>query len=320
MDHGPLKVLFVQAAHTATDDRVAYHQRVSLEQAGYWCDYVFVSDTIKTDPDIIICDNPVAIRYARQRFGRHIPLIYDVTEWYPSKKNLHNVSWLLRPLKWCVLLLASLWAGCTADAFIFGEYHKARPFRFFFPRKKHLLLPYYPSLRYVNPLPPRRIDDELRLFYAGPQTEEKGFLRAQELARICEQRLPDKKVIFTAVEGLPFEEFCQQIARQDIFLDLRDNDAENTRCLPIKLFYYLAAGRPVIYSDLKAIRHGVPEIVSDSLVVPNDLQRAADIICAYAASPERYQAVCKRNRQLAEDHYNWDAQSGRFVQFVEQLA
>ncbi len=314
-----MKILFLQAVHTETDDRVAYHQRVSLEQAGHVCDYASISDDIKTIPDVVICDTPVAIKYARQKLGRHIPIIYDVTEWYPSKKNMRNVPCLLKPLKCCILVLANIWAGCVSNAFIFGEYHKARPFRCLFPWKKYLLLPYYPSLTYIQPSPPCPIDNELRLFYAGPKTKEKGYYRAQQVAHLCETRMPDKKIVFTAVEGLTFEDFCRQITHQDLFLDLRDNDMENTRCLPIKLFYYLAAGRPVVYSDLKAIRHSVPNIINDSLVAPNDLERAADRICDCVSSTEHYQTLCMRNRKLAENIYNWELQSERFVQFVEQV-
>ena len=82
----------------------------------------------------------------------------------------------------------------------------------------------------------------------------------------------------------------------------------------------MAAGRPVIYSDLKAIRKSVPEIVNHSLVQPKDEERAAEIICNLVAQPEEYQSICMRNRQLIEEKYNWDKQSQNFVQFVEQIA
>lgn len=301
------------------DDRVGFHQRVSLEQAGHICAFASYVSPRAPIPDRIICDTPKAIRIARKAFGRKVQIIYDVTEWYPSKKYLWNVPAWRKPLMFCAMIGASLWAGCATNAFIFGEAHKAKPFRRLFPWKKYLFLPYYPSLQYIPSSAPRPIEDEVRLFYAGPKTQEKGYFRAIEVAKKCETKMPGKKVVFTAVEGVSFEDFCREITLHDFCLDLRDNDFENTRCLPIKLFYYLAAGKPVVYSDLKAIRHGVPEIVNDSLVDPDDIERAADSIVALTSSPEKYLAICRRNRELAESTYNWESQHERFVQFVEQL-
>ena len=182
-----------------------------------------------------------------------------------------------------------------------------------------MLLPYYPLLKYIPQTKPHDLINQVRLFYAGPKTEEKGFFRVRELVRLCEEKIPGTQIVLTVVNGLRYEEFCAELAKHDIFLDLRHADIENTRCLPIKLFYYLAAGRPVIYSDLKAIRQGVPEIVEDSLVRPNDIQKAAVMVCELVKHPAKYTAICNRNRQLAEKRYNWESQKEAFVQFIQSL-
>jgi len=54
-----------------------------------------------------------------------------------------------------------------------------------------------------------------------------------------------------------YSDFTGQINETDIFLDLRKVTFENNHSLPIKLFYYAALGRPVIFSDLKAVRRDV---------------------------------------------------------------
>lgn len=311
-----MRVLFLQTAHMQDDDRVNYHQRVNLERAGLSCAFAASPVEEKECPDVVICDTPKAIWESRKAFKQRAKIIYDITEWYPSKKNLRNEPRWLRPFKWCVLVLANFYAGCAADAFIFGEEYKAKPFRTLFPRKHALDLPYYPSLQYIHPTIPSEIKEKVRLFYAGPQTKEKGYHRVQLVAQRCQSKLPDKDIVLTEISQVPFEEFCSVITQADFFLDLRDDDVENTHCLPIKLFYYMAAGRPVIYSDLKAIRHGVPEIAEDSLVKPGDITRAADMICDYVNHPDRYRQIGKRNRDLIEQKYNWEIQNTRFVQFV----
>lgn len=315
-----MKILFLQTAHSEYDDRVHYHQRACLEQVGHTCAFASSAKGIKDIPDVVICDTPRAIQMARRRFGYKAAVVYDITEWYPSKKNLRNTTRWQRPIKWCVLACVNLYAGWAADAFIFGEHYKALPFRILFAWKRSLLLPYYPLLRYVQASKPTSLSHEVRLFYAGKRTLEKGFFRAQQVAKICQSLLPDRNVEFTAIDGLSFEDFCREITCHDFFLDLRSADAENTRCLPIKLFYYMAAGRPVIYSDLKAIRRGVHEIADDSLVKPTDLECAAKMICALVEQPERYKMICERNRHLIENKYNWDLQNDDFVRFITNLS
>ena len=314
-----MKVLFFQTVHTADDDRIRYHQRVSLEQAGHTCSYASRAEEIDARPDIVICDTPVAIRKVRKALGRRTHVVYDITEWYPSKKNIRFTPLLLKPFKYCLLMFANYWAGWSADRFIFGEKDKARPFRFLFPWKQYIYLPYYPSLRYIRPSAPSGLKDEVRLFYAGPQTAEKGFERVQRITQACQSRMPDRRVTLTTLYGVPFDTFCEEITRQDFFLDLRNTDPENTRCLPIKLFYYMAAGRPVIYSDLKAIRKGVPEIAADSLFDPDDCDKIVRFITQTVSSPERYNELCIRNRQLAEERYNWERIAADFVEFTEKM-
>lgn len=313
-----MKVLFLQLAHQENDDRVRYHQCVSLEKAGHTCFFSSEAD-FTIHPDIIICDIPLAVWRARRTFGRKTPIVYDITEWYPSKKNMRNTKTFFRPIKYCLLMLANYWAGWSANAFIFGEYYKARPFKMFFPWKRHLFLPYYPSLQYIQPTDPRSLEEEIRLLYAGPRTAEKGFLRIQRVKQLCETMMPNRRIILTAINEISFEEFCKEITHHDIFLDLRDDDMENTRCLPIKLFYYMAAGRPVIYSDLKAIRRGVPEIADDSLVKPDDLEHVAAMLCELANQPSLFLAICARNRQLAEKYYNWEHLEKMFVESIERF-
>ena len=312
-----MKVLFLQTAHPKDDDRIAFHQQVCLEKAGHHCLFSSLNDVVTDIPDVVICDTPRAIHETRKRFGYQAKVIYDITEWYPSKKNLRNVLWPFRPFKFCLLTFANIWAGYKSDAFIFGEYHKAIPFKILFPRKQNLLLSYYPSLQYIHYSSPGCISHEVKLLYAGPQTKEKGYFRVQELARICQTLMPDKHIKLTTINGLTFQDFCSEITHHDIFLDLRDNDVENTRCLPIKLFYYMAAGKAIIYSDLKAIRKGVPEITHDSLVNPYKLDKVALFIQKLVTDSNLYQRLCERNRRLAETKYNWEIQSDAFVRFIE---
>ena len=102
-------------------------------------------------------------------------------------------------------------------------------------------------------------------------------------------------------------------------MDLRTADWENNRCLPIKIFYYLAAGRPVIYSNLKAIRKEIPEIESVGVLV-NTQKDAVHAITDYTTCYKKYEKYCLRARELAENKYNWSKYEKLFADFVASFA
>ncbi len=369
-----MNVAFVLTAHAADDERVWFHQMPSLQQAGCQVTVIapgkalgktenfnshkvlYEADKFKrmelmchlatlledVQPDVIIGDTPMALRGAllyRRRNKRQCRILYDVTEWYPSKKNLRWLSGFEKAAKWCALSLFNFWVNCHTDGFVFGEEDKARPFRRLFPRRPFVLTSYYPDLKYVKTEACNKLTEKLRLFYSGNLTEEKGFpnvlkaavwiarfnpdipvelnvLSSQELTQ--QPQLPSN-LSFRLSPYLPFEDFCRQAAENDIFFDLRVRDAENHRCLPIKLFYYMAMGRPVIYSDLKVISKGCPEIEQfGHLVNPFDTETIVDIVNAYIKDKNLYQKHCDAARQLAERKYNWKAIEADFVRFILQ--
>lgn len=337
-----MKVLFLQSAHHTDDDRVWYHQRVALSEAGCEvevCGNEELQDkerfsTIADKADdyqVIIVDTPRALWMVRK--VKHAKLVYDITEWYPSKKNLRG---LCLPHKWAkafLMCLASLWAGIRADAFIFGEEDKAKPFRMLFPHKQHIYLPYYPDLQYIDNIPPHNITHQCKLLYAGPLTEEKGYHRVLDAVKEAQRQCPDTHICLDIITNtpnaicpttkvevnylpyMPFDTFCKTINQYDLFLDLRDRDCENTHCLPIKLFYYLACGRPCVYSNLKAIRHHVLEY-NDCISLANTTTEAANAIVKYIQTPSFYYAHCQKAQELSRQQYNWNHIKSSFIQII----
>lgn len=364
-----MKVAFALVAHVPQDERVYYQQAGSLKQAG--CEVSILSTWsvpgetsdpadcsggsqlskkaevqkivthLRTfQPDVVICDNPVAVA-AANTYKKEAPksrILYDITEWYPSKKNLKGYSLLRKTGKSFLLMLLSLYASFKADGFIFGEYYKAKPFRLLFPRKKHLYLPYYASPQKIVTYPVGDLSKECKLFYAGNLTKEKGFDYVMAAAIEAAKQHPETafslKVItkdqsnpdFGILPGnltvqrsglLDYSAFCREIGKHDLFLDLREDDLENTRCLPIKLFYYMAAGRPVIYTRLKSIRKEVPEIDRIGFLVnPRKIREIVSCISFYLDHPQQYREQCITARKLAEDTYNWEHVKNAFINFV----
>lgn len=328
MPQQPVKVLFLQSAHAEHDDRVFYHQRMSLQKHG--CEVSILSTfrqglskqqefrqvrmALKREqPKYVICDTPKMVLYA-QWGGANV--IYDVTEWYPSKKNLRDrgtLKILLAPLMLCLNLLA----GLCANQFVFGERSKAKLFCLFF-WKRSVLLPYYPSLRLFSAPVYGSLSNRCRILYAGPLTAEKGWQRVQDAVAYCREQRPDYEFVLDVISPeryMSLPDFCQYIGNADICVDLRDMDVENTRCLPIKIFYYMAAAKPVVYSRLNAIKEGIPEIEQFGVLAQNSRQ-AAEAILAYIDNPASYVSAAHTAYDLYCRKYNWEQIEQRLFQLI----
>jgi glycosyltransferase involved in cell wall biosynthesis len=298
-------------------------------------------------PEVIICSEPITLLASRQYSKRHsekIRVIYDITEWYPSKKNLEGSS---RPVKWMIflkLLIFNFWIAGSADSFIFGEWYKSRPYRLLFPLKSFIYIPYYPDLKYISWRSPEIQPGLLRLSYSGRISREKGYCNFFKVIQRLSEKNHELKIEVNIVgwyenpedkpecenaagsenpnitvryfEKQGFRAFTEIINNTDIFLDLRSDDFENRHCLPIKLFYYAALGRAVIFTDLKAIRKEVDIEKFGFLINPEDYESIADIISKYLNDSNLYYEHCRNARLLSEKLYNWQTIEAQFIKYI----
>ena len=123
-----MKILFALSIHRAEDERVFSQQMETLNRRGFHTSVVslindglmdgsfsikdkmahLISFFLQDEPDIIVGDSPIVILSAwsyKRKINKKLSIVYDVTEWVPSKKNLANCTALLRPVKWFLLLL-----------------------------------------------------------------------------------------------------------------------------------------------------------------------------------------------------------------------
>jgi glycosyltransferase involved in cell wall biosynthesis len=373
-----MNITFLTSGHLPYDDRIYYHMALSLIGKGNSVEIVSsksnvitITDGIKLNcfddeslskrekikqfterlsesvPEIIICSEPLTIlsakQYSKGRSGK-IKIIYDITEWYPSGKNLIAKK---IPFKWFTflkLLLFNFWVARYAGSFIFGEWYKSRPYRILYPFKPYAYISYYPDLKYISHIKTELSSSNLKLSYSGKISLDKGygnFFRVlNKLTEVKRDLKIDVKIIgwydtsrdkkdcerlfedcspgisLEVFGKQSYKNFLEHIKDTDIFLDLRSDNLENKHCLPIKLFYYAALGRPVIFSDLRAIRKEVEIKKFGSLVDPADINGIVKIILNYLEDRELYQKHCENARYLAESRYNWQMIESQFIRFI----
>lgn len=307
---------------------------------------VFESICEDFQPDCIICSEPLAVISTKKiKKEKKVSVIYDITEWYPSIRMVEKYSFPFNIIHALKFFLIQLYAGFISTHYIFGEETKTFPLTFFFPLKKRIISPYYPDDIYIHSNIKKLAPNKITLCYTGQFSEEKGvgyFFEVADKLRNKKKALEvsilligasrkekDKKYFSELInkyqfENLEikqlttFESFTETYADADICFDLRPLNYENHHCLPIKIFYYTASGKPVIYTDLKATRQHVDVSKFGYLVNPKDSDAIADYILQYIENPKLYSSHAENARKEYEEKYNWELIKNPFISFIKK--
>ena len=297
-------------------------------------------------PQIIMCSEPLAVVASKKFVKEHkASCIYDVTEWYPSMSMLHKYRFPAKIIKAVKFSLIQLYAGFLSTHFIFGETTKKFPLAYFFGFKKKMILPYYPDPVYINESIKTPDPDTITLCYTGQISKDKGIDNFFTTIDKLRQKAPAlhiriliigstvqesdelyfsallKKYSFDNIEirkPATFERFTEAFADADICFDLREINFENNHSLPIKLFYFMGAGKPVVYSNLKGIRKHMGSLSFGSLVDPQNADAISEVILNYIRNPELYHLHALNARKEFEEKYNWSTIKKSFVDFVKR--
>ena len=80
----------------------------------------------------------------------------------------------------------------------------------------------------------------------------------------------------------------------------------------------MACGKPSIYSNLKAIKKGVPEFENCGQLVDNTTQ-AIEVMSEYITNKELYSQHCSNALKLSQDKYNWAIIKEDFLSLINDL-
>ncbi|MBN1287335.1 MAG: glycosyltransferase [Anaerolineae bacterium] len=87
---------------------------------------------------------------------------------------------------------------------------------------------------------------------------------------------------------------------------------------PIKLFEYMASGRPIVASDLPAVREVVAHEVSALLTPPGDPDALAKALRRLSGDPALGARLAANARALAEKEHTWEKRAGDILAFIRQ--
>jgi glycosyltransferase involved in cell wall biosynthesis len=285
-------------------------------------------------PDLTICSEPLTI-FAALRYKKQNPklkIIYDITEWYPHQNMLNQFSGLKRAFYYLIYSAFNIYVSNRVDLLIIGEELKVKPYNHFAPLKKKKIISYYPSKKYFQFNPPPYNGKAFSICYTGIISQERGFPRFIKLIKMIAIEFPDQlfnvKIIgpfeneelrqlmnslstFSNIfidykDWVNYKDFSFELKSVDICIDLRNKNKVYNKSLPIKIFDYMACGKPVIYTKLDSLKR-FPDINKFGLLIePDDLYKAKEWINLYLNNTDKLKLHSEAARSLFEDYYNWE--------------
>ncbi len=296
-------------------------------------------------PDIIIGCEPLTILPAKKyknNFNKNVKIILDVTEWYPE-----NVSFKFHGIKkyfsYAVLYMFNIYAVNLADKIIVGEKLKLKRYRIIAPFKNKIIIGYYPVLDFFKHSKPIQLKDKINLGYAGVINFERGILNLLNVAKLLKEINIKLEVTLTIIGKFQYKneeetflneiknidtinieliswgkyfEISDKLKITDICFDLRKRNFFYNNSLPIKIFEYMACGKPVIYSDIKALQE-IPVNEFGFLVDPENLLNIVEKIMIYVNNNDLMIKHSENARKLVEEKYNWEKIEGKLISFIE---
>lgn len=302
---------------------------------------------LKINPDIIICAQPLTIFAARDtlKLNKNCKIIYDVTEWYPE-----NVAFKFKLTKrifsYLILFISNIILSNLCNMIIVGELSKLKRYKVIAPFKNKIVIGYYPVLKYFNYSPPVLRNKIITLCYAGVITFERGIMQLYNAARLLSVKRPELKVELIIAGRFSYSDeeikFNQLISNQneinvifkkwtdydkissliqdaDICFDLRNRNFIYRNSLPIKIFEYMACGKPFIYSDIKPIRKELNKIECGFFVNPDNLNEIVSKIEMYLDNNDLFLKHSKTGRTAIEQEMNWEKESIKLFHLVEKI-
>ena len=248
------------------------------------------------------------------KFIKQVPVIYDCRENYPEeiKEGKEWVPNLLRPILSYLAKLIENWAVRIFDAVITVVPYQIS--RFSKVGAKCIMLRNFAN-RQIKPY----LSHDSGILYIGSLSKNYGLDILLNIGRELKKRkspfpliiadrfgrdknIRDKFIKIIEEEKLPIKiepsvlpiEIDRLLTKGSVGLFVANNTKSKNIALPMKLFEYMAAGMPIIASDLDMTRHIIEEAKCGILVSPDDAKGYVDAATHIMSSLDIYNDLRKK--------------------------
>ena len=125
---------------------------------------------------------------------------------------------------------------------------------------------------------------------------------------------------FEMIGQKPHEEVVNYINISNVGIILfQPTHYNNLIGLPLKLFEYMACGKPVVASNFPEIRKVVKEADCGILVDPTDVDEIANAILYLLEHQKEAKRMGENGRRAVEERYNWDKMEEKLLKLYRRL-
>jgi glycosyltransferase involved in cell wall biosynthesis len=288
--------------------------------------YLMFREVLKLRPKIAHFHDPELIPWAVLLQLCGISVIYDVHEDYPAAVAENGrLPYLLQRVFPPVVLFFEWFGSMIFSGIVAVTPQIAARFR----TNKTVVVRNWPIIaEYENSVGRPMIARQHEVAYIGTITLNRnviGMLDAIHLARDVDAVLrlagdfpvqldEEKARVHCGWERVKFDGRISRGEVADLLSSVRAGllvlkpIKHETLTLPIKLFEYMAAGLPVVYSDFPVWREIVGEVRCGLPVDPLKPEEIADAIRWILENPEEAAEMGQRGREAAFTRYNWESQ------------
>ena len=153
----------------------------------------------------------------------------------------------------------------------------------------------------------------VKLICVGNFTDE---LNKKEITDFLEEN-PSKNVVFAG--HLSHSKVVEYINMSRLGLSLLQPIPRYIHAVPIKLFEYMACGKPVVASNFPEIARVVKEADCGILVDPTDVDEIVDAILYLLEHPEEAKRMGENGRRAVEEKYSWDKMEEKLLELYGRL-
>ncbi|MHB1688159.1 MAG: glycosyltransferase [Ignavibacteriaceae bacterium] len=298
-------------------------------------------------PSITICCEPLTVfaAYKYKLVNPKCKIILDITEWYPENA-VSKFKGLKKYFLYLLYFCFNYFAVHLSDVLIIGEVSKKRRYNFLAPLKKKIIIGYYPILKYFNYSPPQFDGTTLTFCYAGLINFQRGLLTIYETSKIIADKFPQIKITLKLVGRFEsrdeekifdelskdnnivriekagwtnYDDISNHLKAADICFDLRVRNFIYKNSLPIKIFEYMACGKPFIFSDIKPIRKEFDYNNFGFLVDPANHNEIISCIEKYISDRNLLLTHSQNARKSIEAEKNWEKESTKLINLINSL-
>lgn len=138
-----------------------------------------------------------------------------------------------------------------------------------------------------------------------------------DLRKLARDRGLESNINF--IEWVPYNQKERLLAEAAMGIVTYLPYANNTSCLPNKLFDYMLLGLPVIVSDFPLYRQVVQTHQCGLIVDPTRPEEIAAAMTFLIEHPEEARQMGQNGRLAVIEHYNWDIESRKLLSIYDNL-